>query len=71
MAAGTFRCAQHLARLAVARGNARDIGVRVFDVIHDMLAGDRRPTPVDRNHLPALRFRATRRDASRRLPIIL
>jgi hypothetical protein len=26
----------------------RDIGVRVFDVIHDMLAGDRRPTPVDR-----------------------
>ena len=26
----------------------RDIGVRVFDVIHDMLAGDRRPTSVVR-----------------------
>ena len=25
----------------------RDIGVRVFDVIHDMLAGDRRPTKKD------------------------
>ena len=41
---GFSDASQHLARRTVARSDADGtLGVRVFDVIHDILAGDRRP----------------------------
>ncbi len=46
MAAGTFRRLYHLARFAVARADAERARVRVFDVMHDILAGHPRPAPA-------------------------